>query len=163
MSKKGNSVAVTPPRKKMCGIQSTLQKSVVHMYNEMKKEDNEEGIMLTETAITTRIAKLLGLGFTIARKVITNSQKGTPLVTPGKHRLHKHPVTDADDFTKDAIGRFIYDKLHKGSPTYSWNKPGEVSSDMNGVIRRPTNEGGRLDAGTKGGFILGADLIFSCN
>lgn len=35
-------------------------------------------------------------------------------MTPGKHRLRKHPVTDADDFTKDAIARFIYDKLHKG-------------------------------------------------
>ncbi|KAJ4425646.1 hypothetical protein ANN_27842 [Periplaneta americana] len=104
---------VTPPRKKMCGIQSTLQKSVVHVYNELKKEDNEEGIMLTETAITTRIGQLLGLGFTTATKVI-NSQKGTPLVTPGKHRLRKHPVTDADDFTKDAIASFIYDKLHKG-------------------------------------------------
>ncbi|KAJ4448851.1 hypothetical protein ANN_00242 [Periplaneta americana] len=127
----------------MCGIQSTLQKSVVHVYNELKKEDNEEGIMLTETAITTRIGKLLGLGFTTVTNV-RNSQKGTPLVTPGKHRLRKHPVTDADDFTKDAIARFIYDKLHKG----------EVSSDMNGVIHRPTNEGGRLDAGTKGGFIL---------
>lgn len=45
----------------MCGIQSTLQKSVVHVYNELKKEDNEEGIMLTETAITTRIGKLLGV------------------------------------------------------------------------------------------------------
>ncbi|XP_069680117.1 uncharacterized protein [Periplaneta americana] len=97
----------------MCGIQSMLQKSVVHVYNELKKEDNEEGIMLTETAITTRIGKLLGLGFTTATNVI-NSQKGTPLVTPGKHRLRKHPVTDADDFTKDAIARFIYDKLHKG-------------------------------------------------
>lgn len=57
---------------------------------------------------------LLQLGFTTARKVITNSQKGTPLVIPGKHRLRKRPVTDADDFTKDAIARFIYDKLHKG-------------------------------------------------
>lgn len=56
---------------------------------------------------------LLQLGLTTATKVI-NSHKGTPLVTPGKHRLRKHPVTDADDFTKDAIARFIYDKLHKG-------------------------------------------------
>ncbi|XP_069684734.1 uncharacterized protein [Periplaneta americana] len=107
----------------MCGIQSTLQKSVVHVYNELKKEDNEEGIMLTETAITTRIGQLLGLGFTTATKVI-NSQKGTPLVTPGKHRLRKHPVTDADDFTKDAIARFIYDKLHKGGSTNSSKSSG---------------------------------------
>ncbi|KAJ4444202.1 hypothetical protein ANN_05992, partial [Periplaneta americana] len=60
MSKRGNSTTVTLPRKKACAIQSVLQESIVHMYNELKKEDNEEGIMRTETAIITRIAKLLG-------------------------------------------------------------------------------------------------------
>ncbi|KAJ4425762.1 hypothetical protein ANN_27385 [Periplaneta americana] len=47
-------------KKESVCIQSKLQKSIVHMYKELKKEDNEEGIMRTEKATITVIAKLLG-------------------------------------------------------------------------------------------------------
>lgn len=48
-----------------------------------------------------------------------------------------------------------------GSPTYSWNRPGK-SGDVEGVLRRPVSEGGRLiivHAGTKEGFVPG-NLLF---
>ncbi|KAJ4426305.1 hypothetical protein ANN_27119 [Periplaneta americana] len=72
MSKRGNSMAVTPPRKKECAIQSRLQESIVHMYNELKEEH-------TETSIKTRIAKLLvpeNCSYVIITRDDTLSQRG---------------------------------------------------------------------------------------
>ncbi|KAJ4428345.1 hypothetical protein ANN_24364 [Periplaneta americana] len=44
-------------KESMCHSEwATLQESIVHMYNELKEEDIEEGIMVTETAVITRIA-----------------------------------------------------------------------------------------------------------
>ncbi|KAJ4445942.1 hypothetical protein ANN_12628 [Periplaneta americana] len=80
----------------MCGIQSTLQKSVVHVYNELKKEDNEEGIMLKETAITTRIGQLLETqepkrDFTVMYHTFFNDRRGVAEIISEQHK--EHPFT----------------------------------------------------------------------
>lgn len=53
--------------------------------------------------------------YTKVAEIIKNYEKGLPLLTPGKKKKRAHPVTDIDGFSKDALGRFIYDKLNEGT------------------------------------------------
>ncbi|XP_069690305.1 uncharacterized protein [Periplaneta americana] len=129
-----------------------------------------------------RIAVLVGHSYSAVERIIAKYEKGHPLSTPGKHKKRPRCVTGIDDFSKEAIARFIYDRLNRGervtaklvldhvmenhgSATHSWSKPAIVGGKVQGVMRRPA-EGGRLvivHAGTYNGFIPGADLIFASN
>ncbi|XP_069684921.1 uncharacterized protein [Periplaneta americana] len=182
MSKRREIAETCTSRKKRRSLQSSLQEAVVNMYRQLKAEAEEEDVCLTKGALMKRIAVLVGHSYSAVERIIAKYEKGHPLSTPGKHKKRPRCVTGIDDFSKEAIARFIYDRLNRGervtaklvldhvmenhgSATHSWSKPAIVGGKVQGVMRRPA-EGGRLvivHAGTYNGFIPDADLIFASN
>lgn len=57
---------------------------------------------------------LLQHSYSAVERIIAKYEKGHPLSTPGKHKKRPRCVTGIDDFSKEAIARFIYDRLNRG-------------------------------------------------
>lgn len=103
-----------PKHTKKTVLGSQAREFVVRLRNYFEREQQNNGPLLPLNRIVERVAEALDIGRNTVSRITREKigQEGTSenkLSTPNKKRTKVKPITDLDEFAKDAIRNHIYD------------------------------------------------------
>ncbi|EEB15384.1 hypothetical protein Phum_PHUM364050 [Pediculus humanus corporis] len=103
-----NSVQMGIKHKQGMPMQSQFEQAILDVYDFCMKEKEAGVPIIPLNHFAKRVTEMLKISDSSVKRVLKKRENGIPLAPLKRKRNRKSPITDVDDYTKDAIARKVH-------------------------------------------------------